>query len=239
MASRKTKSGGNGASFASEGERVMDQAKEGAEEVMGKAREKAGEAAEKAQQQAKSQLSIGKDRVADSFDSVAQALRSSNEQMGQEAGFVGDYMSRAADRVSEISEHLRRRDVNELIHETEDFARREPTIFMAGAFTLGLLAARFLRSSGGSMQGYDNAMSFSGNRGYSEDDAMPYDTDGADDVALSKESGAAGLTAASGMAGVGRSDDQPLGGAAGMPGLGVMGDSPFNTSTGTWQGNRE
>lgn len=155
MASQKTNPAGERSS-----EGLVDQAKASAGEVVDKARATAGDAANKVQDTAKSQMAVGKDRLADSFDNVAQALRSSTQQMqGPELGFVGDYMGRAADKVSEISEHLRTRDVNELIQETEGFARREPTVFLAGAFALGLIAARFLRSSSNTMrsQGYDNS----------------------------------------------------------------------------------
>lgn len=206
MASRKNKSGGNGASFVSGGESVVDQARSSAEEVVGKAREKASEAAGQAQDKARSQLSMGKDRVADSMESVAHALRSSTEQMqGQEAGFVGDYMNRAADKVSEFSYQLREKDVNELVRDAENFARREPVIFMAGAFALGLIAARFLKSSGHASQIEDDE--YANNIGYSEDyeagSIGGYDRDASSSFNQS--------------------------GAAGMTGSGVLGDGPFKT----------
>jgi hypothetical protein len=209
----------------------MDQAKNSAEEVVNKAREKAGEAAGQAQQKAKSQLAQGKDRVADSMESVAQALRSSTHDLQdqQQAGFVGDYMNRAADKVTEISEHLRQRDVSELIHETEDFARREPTIFLAGAFALGLIAARFLKSSGSTMQqGYSGSQQWAGNAGYSED----YEQDsyiGAYDRDASTSFNESGMSDAAGASSI---SDQPFGGSASMPGSGVMGDGPFTTGAG-------
>lgn len=219
MTSRKSKSGGNGASFASGSENMMNQAKEGAENVMDKAREKVGETASQAQQQAKSQIAMGKDRVAESMESVANALRSSTDQMqGQETGFVGDYMNRAADKVSEISQHLRQSDVNQLMHETEDFARREPTIFLAGAFALGLIATRFLKSSGSNMQ--QNWPGNTGNMAYSKDYAQGSDASGyaGYDSEIDSEIG---------RGGAGRMDDQPFGGTANMPGSGVMGDQPY------------
>jgi hypothetical protein len=231
MASRKTKSGENGATFAAENEGVMDQARQSAEDVMGKAREKAGEAAGQAQQKAKSQLSMGKDRVADGMEGLANALRSSTGQMqDQDAGFVGDYMSRAADKVTEISEHLRQRDVSELIHETEGFARREPTLFLAGAFALGLIASRFLKSSGSSQNDSD-MMRYSGNAGYRED--YIGSSFGGYDRNASTSYNESGMTDLSGVAGAGRMDDQPMGGSASMPGSGVMGDGPFTTGSST------
>lgn len=219
MASRKNKSGGNGSSFASGSERVVDQAKSSAEDVVNKARDKASEVAGEAQSQARSQLSMGKDRVADSMDSVANALRSTTQQLqDQDAGIVDDYLSRAADKVSEVSRHLRESDVNELVHETEDFARREPAIFLAGAFALGLIAVRFLKSSGNSMEREEMSM---GRMGYDDYAYGGYDRDAS---ASYNESGATGA-----VGGVSRVDDQPFGGTAGMAGSGVMGDSPYTT----------
>ena len=49
-------------------------------------------------------------------------------------------MQRAAD-------YLDRTDSREMMHHTEQFARRQPALFLGGAFGLGLIAARFLKSS--------------------------------------------------------------------------------------------
>jgi hypothetical protein len=42
---------------------------------------------------------------------------------------------------------LRQRSVRELVDETNDFARREPALFFAGAIVAGIALSRFLRSS--------------------------------------------------------------------------------------------
>jgi hypothetical protein len=36
-----------------------------------------------------------------------------------------------------------------MTHQVEDFARRQPAAFLGGAFAIGFLAARFLKSGGG------------------------------------------------------------------------------------------
>jgi len=46
-----------------------------------------------------------------------------------------------------VSNYLQRTDVAELVDGVEDFARREPLLFVGGAFALGLLGARFLKST--------------------------------------------------------------------------------------------
>jgi hypothetical protein len=56
-------------------------------------------------------------------------------------------MDRAAGGVSEISSYLRDRNVDDMLADAEDFARRQPELFLGGAFALGMLAARFFKSS--------------------------------------------------------------------------------------------
>lgn len=122
--------------------------KAGADQAVDQAKEKVKEAGGKAAETAKAQFANRKDRVADDIDNVASALRRTGEQLRDEdTGFVGDYVSKAADAVSNISQNLREKDLDQLLHETEDFARREPTIFLGSAFALGMIAARFLKSS--------------------------------------------------------------------------------------------
>lgn len=44
--------------------------------------------------------------------------------------------------------NIQQKDIDEVIRETEDFARVQPAIFLGGAALLGFVAARFLKSSG-------------------------------------------------------------------------------------------
>ena len=44
--------------------------------------------------------------------------------------------------------YLRERDLEGLLEDVEQFARRRPEVFLAGTFLAGLLLARFLKSSG-------------------------------------------------------------------------------------------
>jgi len=122
--------------------------KETVNQAVDQAKERVGQVADKAQQQAKSQLAEGKDQVADRVDDVAGALRRTGEQLQEgQNGAVGEYVNKAAEKISEFSQHLRANDINQLVRETENFARREPAIFLGGAFALGILAARFMKSS--------------------------------------------------------------------------------------------
>lgn len=129
-------------------EEVVNEVKTSAGEAFDQAKEKVGQVADQAQKTAKSQLANRKDQVVDGIDSVVAALRLTGEQLeGQDAGPVGSYVSKAANALGNISQHVRDRNVDQLLHEVEGFARREPAIALGAAFAIGVIAARFLKSS--------------------------------------------------------------------------------------------
>jgi hypothetical protein len=117
-------------------------------EVIDQAKEKAGQVVGQVQDQAKTQVSTQKDRLAEGLSSVSQALQQTGQQLqDQDVGPVGQYVNGAADQVDKIANYLKERDVDDILYEVESLARRQPAIFLGGALVLGLLGARFLRSS--------------------------------------------------------------------------------------------
>lgn len=111
--------------------------------------EKAKEMAHKAQEQAKSAVASRKEQAVDQLGSVAQAFRrTSSELRNQDKDMIAQYTEQLADQVERFSGYLENKDVNELLHEAENFARRRPEVFLGGAFMLGLLVGRFVKSSG-------------------------------------------------------------------------------------------
>jgi hypothetical protein len=92
-------------------------------------------------------LAARKDRAGEGLHSVADALRGTREELRERNPLVGDYADRAAEKLDELSEMLRTRSVDDLVSGVEKFARREPALFFGGAFALGVIAARFLKSS--------------------------------------------------------------------------------------------
>jgi hypothetical protein len=128
---------------------LADQAQAKASQVVGQAQGAAGQVAAQAREQATSQLESQKGRAVDTLVTVAQALRQTGQQLQQqEQGAVGGYVEQAAERVERMTNYLRAREVPDLIAETQDFARRQPGLFVTGALALGFLGARFLMSSG-------------------------------------------------------------------------------------------
>ncbi len=114
---------------------ITQQAKETASDVAGLAKEKLSTTADRP-----------RDRAASSIGGVAQAIRRTGDEIGEESPF-SDYLGKAADGVERIGEYFRSKDLGEVVEDVERFARREPALFLGAAFTAGLLGARFLKSS--------------------------------------------------------------------------------------------
>jgi len=128
---------------------MADQAKQQAQQVIQQTQQAAGQAVDKAREPVKSQLSSQKDRAAEGLGGVAQALRQTAQQLReQNQAPVADVTERAAQAVDGVTGYFRDHDVDQLVGEVENFARREPMLFLGGAFALGFAAARFLKSSG-------------------------------------------------------------------------------------------
>lgn len=127
---------------------VTEQAKQATSEVAEQVKQTTGQVADLAREQVSTRLSGQKDRAAEGLTSVADALRQTGQQLrGQDQQMVTDYIDSAAAQVEKISNYLRQNDLGGLVDDIESLARRQPGLFMGGAFALGLLGARFLKSS--------------------------------------------------------------------------------------------
>ena len=132
-------------STSSSGDRLQDAASSVADRV-----------ADTAQQQVGSKVESQLGRGADVLGQVSQAIRQSGEQLRSEQPQIASFADTAAEQVDRASQYLRQTDYQGLVRGAEDFARRQPAVFLGGALALGLVASRFLKASpsGGSQSGY-------------------------------------------------------------------------------------
>jgi len=126
--------------------------------AMDSARESISDAATQAGTKVVAGINSQKARAADGLGSVADALRQSGETLRSKDPQtpLTQYISGAADQVERLSGYLRSNSVNDMVTGLEQFARRQPALFIGTAFMLGLLGARFLKSSGRSESSGDN-----------------------------------------------------------------------------------
>ncbi len=123
-----------------------------AKEILQQAKDTAGQAYEKVTEQASTQIGTQKDNLARGLSSVADGIRQMGENLrGADentpiAGLTAKYGDSLANQVEQISNYLDKKDLRELVGDVEDFARNNPAVFIGGAFALGIVAARFLKS---------------------------------------------------------------------------------------------
>ena len=115
-------------------------------------------------EQAKTNVGSRMGDVAQELGTVAEAVRQTSEELsGQDQAGIARYGTRIADQIESVSNYLNERGVEEVLTDVEGVARRQPALFLGGAFMLGLLVGRFVRSSSHNVEYQDG-----GFRGYQD-----------------------------------------------------------------------
>ena len=97
---------------------------------------------------AAAQLNSQKDKATQGLGTVASAVRESTQNLrNQQHDVAARYVEQAADQIERISTRLREKDVVELLSDAQQLARRRPALFVGAAFAIGVIGARFLKSS--------------------------------------------------------------------------------------------
>jgi hypothetical protein len=89
-----------------------------------------------------------KARASDTLGDFAGAVRGMTQPLrdgGQTQ--IADYVNKAADGIERWASELRQQDLEDAMRAVQQFARRQPAMFLGLAFGAGLVAARFLKSS--------------------------------------------------------------------------------------------
>lgn len=172
----------------------VDQAKRQAKETVSSAKETAAELASETKKQVNSALDEAQKQVVDTVEEtkeqawraaedqkaqatgrlhgVASALRESSHQFRvQNDTALASYTDTAAEQVEQFAGYLDSRDIGEIVQGVQDFARRQPEIFVAGALTAGFFLGRFFKSS--QNRNHDQNVSHGPNRRYVHHHAAP------------------------------------------------------------------
>lgn len=81
---------------------------------------------------------------ADDLSDVARALRESGREL--DGNMAGPYVQKAAEKIDDFSLYLRTATPTRVLASVKGFAAREPLLFLGGAFALGLVGSRFMKS---------------------------------------------------------------------------------------------
>jgi hypothetical protein len=131
-------------STAQQGGGAREQIREVKEQVVDQARN----TFQQARDRASTSLGESKTQLADQIGSVAEALRRTTEHLRSEeqTRFAG-LTETLARQVDQVAGYLRDKDAASMRKDLENLARRQPAVFLGGALVLGLVGARFLKSS--------------------------------------------------------------------------------------------
>jgi hypothetical protein len=144
--------------------------------VAGQVKQSASDVKEQAKQTATSQIAVRKDQAAQGLSAVSSSMRQMGDNLRQndQASGYAQYVHQAADQVDRFSGYLQNREPQQIMSDAENWARRNPALVLGGAFALGLLASRFLKSGMGGGQGQSSRSWRSGQSGQYRYTNRPY-----------------------------------------------------------------
>lgn len=123
---------------------AREQFREVKDQVVGQAKNTFHQAKERAS----SSLGESKERFADQFGTIAQALRRTSEHLrSEDQERIAGLTETVARQVDQVANYLRGKDAHAMKQDIENLARRQPALVLGGALVLGLIGARFLKSS--------------------------------------------------------------------------------------------
>ncbi|MCE1178174.1 MAG: hypothetical protein LWW86_03980 [Micrococcales bacterium] len=140
---------------AAEASGVAEDAKQGAQQVIGTAQDEAAQVAAEAKNQARdllhtvrgevsSQAGGQTQRIAESLRSIADELREMAQGSGQ-SGIASGLADQASGQLHAFAGRIDGRDPEDLLEDVRSFARRRPGAFLAGAAVVGLIGGRLTR----------------------------------------------------------------------------------------------
>lgn len=152
----------------------MDQqnlgSKRSASEGAGKITAKSHEAAEQLKEAVVDQANLvrdkarsAKERTTERIRGVATQFEHVSNSLREEDPFAADLAERASNGVASVARYVSATSPQTLMRDAERLARRQPAMFFGGAFLLGLVAGRFLKSSapqGGYSTGQNGSQSY-------------------------------------------------------------------------------
>ena len=113
----------------------------------------AGDAYSSVADKATSTVEDGKAGLVTGLEGAAQTVRRVVDAIGEggDAGKISDYAARytetGAKKLEDIAGYFDKTDLKGMARDVEQYGRQNPAIFLGAAFALGILAARFLKSS--------------------------------------------------------------------------------------------
>jgi len=127
---------------------TKDRAQEKAQEAAGQAQEKAQQAAGQARNRVRDEVDTRSTQAGEQAQTVAQDVRSVGDHLrSQGKDKPAELADKAAARVADVGDYLKRSDGDAILRDVERFGRERPWAVMAGGIVIGIAASRFLKAS--------------------------------------------------------------------------------------------
>lgn len=149
-----TATGGNGGGSMAPLQETTEQARREAARLAQQAREEASRITHEVSDRARAIVDGEKEAIIRQFDGLAEALKAAQQKLEEnQQQTVAHYAAAAADNLQRLSQGLRDADLQTVLQQAENLARRQPVLFLGGAVAAGFLLARFLQSPRGPGRG--------------------------------------------------------------------------------------
>lgn len=99
------------------------------------------------QQRVTSRVDEQKNRAAAGLGGIADVIRNASDELRLENEALASYVDMASNQMRRLADHIRERGVADMLDDVNRFARRNPAVFIGGAFLVGLGVARFLKAT--------------------------------------------------------------------------------------------
>jgi hypothetical protein len=114
--------------------------------------ESIGQIAERATNIGYTRADTGREQVAEGLTTLASSIRRASSDIQGEQPALANVTDTAAEQTDRIARYLQQTDAREMVRNVEDLARKQPLLFLGGAFILGLAASRLLKAATGGSQ---------------------------------------------------------------------------------------
>lgn len=134
---------------------TRDRLRESTADMASTAKNYAGDMASRAKDKGRTMFEQQKESALGQVGSIAQAIRSTATNLqGEGQDQTAHYVQMIADQLESIGGRLRDKDLDTLVQDAQNLARRSPGTFIAGSVVAGFLLARFFKSSSDRQAGY-------------------------------------------------------------------------------------
>ena len=106
---------------------------------------RAGELVEQGAEVSIQQADRGLELAAEGAESIATTIRRVSGEIRTDQPQIADVADAAADRADEVARFLHETDTRQVIGSLEDHVRRQPLLYVGGAFVLGVAISRIFR----------------------------------------------------------------------------------------------